>query len=73
MYEEKTSSTPVRGGVYFSELLQLAFIILKLTKVISWPWWAVLMPTIISAAFTLVGVTIYLVFILVAYRKGGKK
>ena len=28
--------------------LQLTFIILKLTKVINWSWWLVLLPTIIQ-------------------------
>lgn len=32
------------SGIGFLELLTLAFIVLKLTKVINWSWWWVLMP-----------------------------
>lgn len=32
-------------GASFVELLQLVFIVLKLTKVIEWSWWWVLAPT----------------------------
>lgn len=39
--KEKVTS----GGLSFVSLLQLAFIILKLTKVISWPWGWVIAPT----------------------------
>lgn len=38
----------VTGGVGFVGLLQLVFIVLKLCKVITWSWWAVLLPTFIS-------------------------
>lgn len=33
------------GGVGFCGLLQVAFIVLKLTSVIKWSWWWVLAPT----------------------------
>lgn len=36
------------GGIGFTGLLQLAFIVLKLVGVISWPWLWVLAPTWIS-------------------------
>lgn len=32
------------GGVGFLGLLSIAFIVLKLTGVISWSWWWVLLP-----------------------------
>lgn len=32
-------------NIGFTSLLQLAFIILKLCKVINWSWWWVLAPT----------------------------
>lgn len=32
------------GGIGFAGLLQIVFITLKLTKVISWSWWWVLAP-----------------------------
>lgn len=46
---EKNSS---RGGVGFVGLLQIAFIVLKLTKVINWSWWWVLAPIWISGLLT---------------------
>lgn len=36
------------GGATFIELLQIAFIVLKLCKVIKWSWLWVLSPTLIS-------------------------
>jgi hypothetical protein len=32
------------GGIGFAGLLTIVFIVLKLTKVISWSWWWVLSP-----------------------------
>lgn len=37
------------GGIGFTTLLQIAFIVLKLTKVITWKWVWVLAPTWIVA------------------------
>jgi hypothetical protein len=42
------------GGVGFAGLLQVAFIVLKLTKVIKWSWLWVLAPTWISLGFGLI-------------------
>lgn len=44
----------VRGGIGFTGLLTIAFIVLKLTKVISWSWLWVLSPLWISAALWVV-------------------
>lgn len=38
------SDTKQSGGVGFCSLLTIAFIVLKLTKVIDWSWWWVLSP-----------------------------
>jgi len=40
-----STKTTVKGGVSFLELLQLALIVLKLCKIITWSWWWVLAPT----------------------------
>ena len=32
------------GGIGFAGLLTIVFIVLKLTKVISWSWWWVIAP-----------------------------
>lgn len=43
-----------KSGIGFFGLLQLAFIILKLCKVIDWSWWLVLLPIIIPLATIIV-------------------
>lgn len=40
---EENSNTS--GGVGMTGLLQVAFIVLKLCKIIDWSWWWVLAPT----------------------------
>lgn len=43
IYNKKTPKT-TKGGINFLELLLIAFIVLKLCKVITWSWWWVLSP-----------------------------
>lgn len=51
MDSKKSSS----GGIGFTGLLAIAFIVLKLTHVIDWSWWWVLSPIWISfVIFTVV-------------------
>lgn len=45
--------------INFLNVLTIVFIVLKLCKVISWSWWLVLLPTIISC-----GVTVLIIVIL---------
>lgn len=49
MSDSKSSS----GGVGFTGLLTIAFVVLKLCKVIDWPWWWVISPIWISIALIL--------------------
>lgn len=42
------SSSGGKGGIGFTGALQIAFIVLKLCKVINWSWLWVLVPTWIS-------------------------
>ena len=42
VYHENEAS---KGGIGFAGALQVAFIVLKLCKVIDWSWWWVLAPT----------------------------
>jgi hypothetical protein len=58
-----SSSSSSSGGTGFIGLLQVLFIGLKLTNYITWPWWQVLLPTIIG--LSLVG--IFLLFALLIY------
>lgn len=42
------------GSVSFASLLQLAFIVLKLCKVINWTWVQVFIPTFVSLGLTII-------------------
>jgi len=54
MAQESASS----GGIGFSGLLTIAFIVLKLAHVIDWSWWWVLAPALAPVA-----IVVLLVFI----------
>jgi len=56
-YEVKNSSSS-GGGVGFTGLLTIVFIVLKLVGAIDWSWWWVLSPVWISAI-------LYLIFLVV--------
>ena len=59
MRESKSSNkTAAAGGTGFLTLLQVAFIVLKLCKVIDWSWWWVLSPTWMPTALILIIVII---------------
>lgn len=47
------TSSSSSGGIGFTGLLTIAFIVLKLTGVIGWSWWWVLSPLWISASIVL--------------------
>jgi hypothetical protein len=51
------------GGITFAGLIQLAFIILKLCKVINWSWWLVLMPLWIELGIAVIYILILLIVI----------
>lgn len=51
MENKKNNST---GGMGFASALQVAFIVLKLCKVIDWPWIWVLAPTWVSLALVVI-------------------
>lgn len=48
MASSNNSSSGGKGGIGFTGALQIAFIVLKLCKVIDWSWLWVLTPTWIS-------------------------
>lgn len=60
---QNSSSTTVSGGIGFIGLLQIAFIILKLLKVIEWSWVWVLAPTWGYATFIVLILIIPLIYI----------
>jgi len=63
MSEKKSS-----GGIGFTGLLQIAFIVLKLCKVITWSWLWVLSPLWISAIIVAV-LSVIIVFLKVRKEK----
>lgn len=52
-YSSSSSSSSSSGGIGFLGLLTIAFIVLKLTKVITWSWLWVLSPLWIGTALVL--------------------
>lgn len=65
MSDSKTSS----GGVGFAGLLTIAFVVLKLCKVIDWSWWWVVSPILISIGIALLvlgGIGVY--YLLKSYK-----
>lgn len=53
----------VKGGIGFTGLLAIVFIVLKLTKVITWSWWWVTCPLWIPWAIVLVVLIVYAILI----------
>ena len=53
------NTSAATGGLTFCDILCIVFVVLKLTKVISWSWWWVLSPVWIPVALLLVGGVIY--------------
>ncbi len=51
------------GGIGFTGLLTIAFIVLKLTGYIDWSWWWVLSPIWISFLLVLLVIFIYFCFL----------
>ena len=64
--DKKQSKTVTRGGLGFTGLLTIAFIILKLCGVINWSWWWVLSPIIISTGLGLIILIIALIIAIIA-------
>lgn len=55
------ANSKASGGIGFSGLLLLSFIILKLCRVIDWSWWWVISPLWIPICIVLVGGFIYII------------
>ena len=64
----------VSGGIGFSGLLTIVFIVLKLCGVIAWKWIWVLAPMWISIAVVfLVAILLFFVYLLLPENKRGNK
>lgn len=46
------------GGSGLLTILQIVFIVLKITNTIDWSWWVVLIPSFVGIILTVVGVVI---------------
>lgn len=66
------ASASASGGIGFTGLLTVAFVVLKLTHVIDWSWWWVLSPIWISTSLGVTILAVVLVVLLVTMRKERK-
>ena len=66
------TSSATAGGIGFGGLLTLVFIVLKLTRVISWSWWWVLAPAWIPIALGLLLIVASVVCGKIKMRKGNE-
>lgn len=67
MKDNKVAATC--GGFGFTELLTVAFIVLKLCGIIKWSWFWVLSPILFSLAFAILVLIIAVIVIIVENKK----
>jgi len=67
------SSSNSSAGIGFTGLLTVAFIVLKLTKVITWSWLWVLSPIWIGALISIGIVVIVIIVAVIQVWAGGKR
>jgi len=60
------SETTYNGGLSFTSILTLIFVLCKLTHYIDWSWWWVLSPILIGAAFGFLVLAIIAIIVVVA-------
>lgn len=68
----KQTSSAASGGIGFAGLLTVAFIVLKLTSVISWSWWWILAPLWLPAALLLAFAAFAFIYTGIKMRKGNE-
>jgi len=57
-----SNSSVSSSGISFWGLLQILFIGLKLTNYVAWPWWQVMLPTIISLSLFVIVLILFLLY-----------
>ena len=57
----KQKVTVSKGGIGFVGLLQIAFIVLKLCKVINWSWWLVMLPALIEGSIFIIALLLIVI------------
>jgi len=65
--ENKTQAAS--GGITFLGLLQVAFIILKITGIIKWSWWLVLIPIWFDLAIILLIILVAGIYVLIRKKR----
>lgn len=55
------NSKTAGDGAGFASLLTIAFIVLKLCKVIDWSWWWVLSPFLIPVGIALIVLAVFII------------
>ena len=55
---------PKSSGLGISAVLQIVFLVLKLTRLIDWSWWLVLVPLWTDIGFVL----LYIILALIIYK-----
>lgn len=58
------------GGIGFVGLLTIAFVVLKLTKVIDWSWWWVVSPMWIMLGLVLLVCAVIAILVWIGGRRG---
>jgi len=58
-------------GVF--EVLTIVFVVLKLTRVIAWSWWLVLLPEIIAFVLYVVGLIVWGTIGTIGFKKAKKE
>ena len=66
------NKTIISGNINFMTLLQIAFIVLKLCKVITWKWVFVLMPLIIEGGLIIILLLFALILFIIGVIKDDK-
>ena len=62
--KENNNSVRSSGGIGFTGVLTIVFIVLKLLGKITWSWWWVLSPIWISAIVAILFLLIYLIIVI---------
>jgi len=65
----ENNSSSSSNGIGFVGLLTIVFIVLKLTKVISWSWWWVLFPLWATVSIWVITIGVVIGIAYVAHRK----
>lgn len=66
----KNKNSGISYSLIFAILLTVAFVVLKLCKVISWSWWWVVSPLWIDFAITIViAIVVAIIYATITHKK----